>query len=440
MSMDIDSPLTLHSFPRAILHIDGDAFFASCEVAKNPKLKGKPVITGLERGIASALTYEAKARGVKRGMRISEIRRICPDAVLLPSDYETYSLYSTRMFSIVRRYTPTVEEYSIDECFAELTGLRRPNRMSYGEMAQSIKKDLDSELGITFSVGLAPTKVLAKLASKWQKPSGLTIIPGNQAHLFLKELPVGKVWNIGPQTEAYLATLGVRTALHFARKDEEWIRKHFTKPHREIWRELRGEFVYELNTKEKHDYTSISKTKTFTPPSRDRDYVFAQLSKNIENACIKARRHGLAARCAVIFLKTQDFRGEGMECSLSAATSLPADVIRVIRPAFEKIFNQEKEYRATGVILTKLAEDRIRQPDLFGETLRMEKMQNLYGQIDALAKKFGKHAVVLGSSLPTFSKPQHEGERGAAAEEGRPKIQGETKRKHLAIPFLGEAG
>ena len=358
---------------------------------------------------------------------------------MLPSGYETYSLYSTRMFAIVRRYTPTVEEYSIDECFAELTGLRRPLRMSYGEIAQSIKHDLDSELGITFSLGLAPTKVLEKIASKWKKPSGLTFIPGNRAHLFLAELPVGKVWNIGPQTEAHLATLGVRMALQFARKDEEWIRKHFTKPQREIWLELHGECVYGLETEEKHDYASISKTKTFTPPSRDRDFVFSQLSKNIENACIKARRHGLAARCTVIYLKTQDFRGEGMECSLSAATSIPGDVIRVIRPAFEKIFRQEKEYRATGVILTKLAEDRIRQPDLFGETLRIEKMQNLYGQIDAIARKFGKHSVVLGSSLPTFTTPQHEGERAASAGEGRPKIQGETKRKHLAIPFLGEA-
>jgi DNA polymerase-4 len=438
--MESESPLTLRSFPRAILHIDGDAFFASCEVAKNPKLTGKPVITGLERGIASALTYEAKSRGVKRGMRISEIRRICPDAVLLPSDYETYSLYSTRMFSIVRRYTPTVEEYSIDECFAELTGLRRPKRMSYGEMAQGIKHDLDSELGITFSVGLAPTKVLAKIASKWQKPSGLTVIPGNRAHLFLKDLPVGKVWGIGGQTEAYLCSKGVRTALQFARKDEEWIRKNFTKPHWEIWQELRGESVLGLETAEKHDYASISKTKTFTPPSKDRFFVFAQLSKNIENACIKARRHGLAARCAVIYLKTQDFKGAGVECALSTMTSVPSDIIRVIRPAFEKIFKQGNEYRATGVILTKLAEDRVRQPDLFGESLRIEKMQNLYGQIDALAKKYGKHTVVLGSSLPTFTNPQHEGERGATAGEGRTKIQGETKRKHLAIPFLGEAG
>ena len=438
--MENDTPLTLSSFPRAILHIDGDAFFASCEVAKNPRLKGKPVITGLERGIASALTYEAKAKGVKRGMRLSDIRKVCPDAVLLPSDYETYSLYSTRMFAIVRRYTPMVEEYSIDECFAELTGLRRPNRMSYGEMASTIKRELDSELGITFSIGLAPTKVLAKIASKWQKPSGLTIIPGNRAHLFLKDLPAGKVWNIGPQTEAHLRTLGVHTALEFTRKDEEWVKRHFTKPHWEIWWELHGEAVYQLETAEKHDYASISKTKTFTPPSKDKEYVFAQLSKNIENACIKARRHTLVARYAVIYLKSQDFRHEGVECALSAGTAIPGDIIRVIRPAFEKIFKDETEYRATGVILTKLSEDRINQPDLFGETLRIEKMRELYGTIDDIAKKFGKHAVVLGSSLATFTSPQHEGERGAKADEGRPAISGETKRKHLAIPFLGEAG
>ena len=106
-------PLTLRSFARAIVHIDADAFFASCEQAVNLKLKGKPVVTGKERGIASAVSYEAKARGVKRGMTIREIKELCPDAIHLPSDYETYSLFSQRMFAIVRHYTSDVEEYSI---------------------------------------------------------------------------------------------------------------------------------------------------------------------------------------------------------------------------------------------------------------------------------------------------------------------------------------
>ena len=103
------------SFPRAILHVDGDSFFAACEVAKNPRLRGKPVVTGKERGIVSACTYEAKRRGIKRAMRLDEVRKICPDAVILPSDYETYSLFSQRMYDIVRRYTPTIEEYSCTE-------------------------------------------------------------------------------------------------------------------------------------------------------------------------------------------------------------------------------------------------------------------------------------------------------------------------------------
>src|SRR5262245_26591801 len=223
--MNEDIPLTLHSFPRAVIHIDGDAFFASCEQSRDPALQGKPVITGKERGIAASMSYEAKARGVTRGMRISEVKRICPDAKILPSDYETYSLLSKRLFAIVRRVTPDVEEYSIDECFADLTGLRRPLRMSYPQMALKIKHELDTELGFTFSVGLAPNKVLAKIGSKWKKPSGFTSIAGRDIHLFLKDVPVGKVWGIGENTAALLNKQGVYSELDFARKDELWVKK-----------------------------------------------------------------------------------------------------------------------------------------------------------------------------------------------------------------------
>src|SRR3989344_7854105 len=104
-------------------------------------------------------------------MRLSEVKKLCPDAVMLPSDYETYTLLSKRFFNIVRRFTPEVEEYSIDECFADLTGLQRPLRLSYARVAEKIKQSLDAELGFTFSVGLAPNNVIAKIASKWSKPS-----------------------------------------------------------------------------------------------------------------------------------------------------------------------------------------------------------------------------------------------------------------------------
>src|SRR3989344_5721730 len=191
-------------FPRAIMHVDGDSFFASCEVVKDPRLRGKPVITGKERGIVSSMTYEARALGIRRSMPLHEIRKRFPQAIILASDYETYSLFSKRMYEIVRRYTPSVEEYSIDECFADLGGMRRVNRMGYPEIASTIKNDLERELGMTFSIGLSATKVLAKIGSKWKKPDGLTVIPLSDARQFLEKTLVEKIWGVGPNTAAYL--------------------------------------------------------------------------------------------------------------------------------------------------------------------------------------------------------------------------------------------
>jgi DNA polymerase-4/DNA polymerase V len=433
-----ESPLTLHAFPRAILHIDGDAFFASCEQSRTPYFQGKPVITGKERGIVASMSYEAKARGVTRGMRLVEVRRLCPNAIILPSDYETYSLLSVRFFAIVRRYTPEVEEYSIDECFCDLTGLRRPLRMSYRQMAERIKQELDTELGFTFSVGLAPNKVIAKIASKWKKPSGLTEIPGHSIHLFLKELPVGKVWGIGAQTAALLEKHGMRTTLQFARTSEVWVKKRLTKPFYNIWQELNGRGVLPLLTAEKTSYQSIQKWKTFTPPSSDREFVFAQLSKNIENACIKARKYQLAARGAFVSLKTQQFLVQGIEVKFSRATAFPHDILHAIQPAFARLFHPDEEYRATGIVLLRLEEDTMVQLDLFGETLRAEKFSRVYQAVDHVREKYGKHTLFLGSSYLVHQCGQHLGDRGDEPQRKQQLFRGETKRKRLGIPmFMG---
>ena len=132
----------ISSWPRAIAHVDADAFFASVEQAVHPELKGRPVITGAERGIVAAASYEAKARGVKRGVPLHQVKQVCPECVLLPSDYETYSLYSKRIFAILRRFTPVVEEYSIDEAFCDLTGLRRLYRTNYRGIAARMKEEV----------------------------------------------------------------------------------------------------------------------------------------------------------------------------------------------------------------------------------------------------------------------------------------------------------
>src|SRR5687767_1593669 len=166
-------PLMIGSWPRDTVHIDGDAFFASCEQAVHPEWKGRAVITGKERGIVATASYEARARGVSRGTPLWEVKKIIPDAIIVPSDYETYSLFSKRMFEIMRRFTNLVEEYSIDEAFADITGMRRALRCSYVEIARRMKVAIQAELGITVSVGLSLSKVLAKIASDHQKPDGL---------------------------------------------------------------------------------------------------------------------------------------------------------------------------------------------------------------------------------------------------------------------------
>ncbi len=427
--------LTIHSFSKAILHVDGDCFFASCEAALNPSLKGKPLVTGQERGIVSSLSYEAKAMGIKRGMPVWEAKKICQKIIVIHSDYENYSLFSQRLFSIVRRYTQTVEEYGIDECFADLTGMRRPLRMTYPQMAKKIKQDLESELGITFSLGLGPTKVLAKIASKYKKPSGLTIISGQDIEYYLKQTLIEKVWGIGLNTSALLNHHGIKTAYDFITTDEFWVKKNLSKPFFEIWQELRGVFVYKVDALEKQSRQSISKTKTFSPPSSDKEYVFAQLSKNVENACIKVRRHGFETKKAFFFLKNQQFKFQGVEIKFPKTAS-PNLILNFIRPYFDNLWRDCEIYRATGIILSDLTDQESSQLDLFGEIIKDKSMVMVYKSLDNLSAKYGKHTVFLGSSLKALSCKNSDRKEFLAKRKSN-SFFGKSEKKRLAIPMLG---
>jgi len=434
----LDKPLTISSWPKAILHLDADAFFASCEQAIHPELRGRPVITGKERGIVSAASYEAKAKGVKRAMSLFEVKKVCPDAVIIPSDYETYSLFSIRMFEILRRFSPDVEEYSIDEAFVDITGLRRSFHTSYGIIAEKMQAAVEKELGITVSIGVSLTKVLAKIGSKHKKPNGMTLIPGREIHLYLKKLPVEKIWGIGPNTSAFLGKLGIKTAYEFALKDEGFIKKHLSKPYQEIWHELNGRSMYPVMSESKSSYQSISKAKTFTPPSKDREFIFAQLSKNMENACIKARRYKLAAARLIVFLRTQDFRDSGIEIKLSRPTAYPAYLFQPLREGFNNVYKPDNLYRQTGVVLSGLMPDAEIQRGLFDDNSKIEKTANIYTTIDLLSEKFGKYTVHHAASLATKIQAQHEGERGDIPQRAGAVgfFKGENKRQHLGLPVL----
>ena len=431
-----DQPLAIRSWPQAILHLDADAFFASCEQAIHPELRGRPVITGKERGIVAAASYEAKAKGIGRGIRLSEVKKLCPDAVILPSDYETYSLFSVRMFDILRRFSPVVEEYSIDEAFVDLTGLRRAFHGPYEAIAQKMQQTVERELGITVSVGVSLSKVLAKIGSKHNKPHGLTFIPGREIHRYLRDLPIEKVWGIGPNTSAFLKKFGIITALDFAKRDESFIKKHLSKPYHEIWHELNGRSVYPVTTESKNSYQSISKTKTFTPASFDETFIFAQLSKNLENACIKARRYKLAATRVIVFLRTQDFRDMGMEIRVSLPSAYPVCLMNALKKGFASLYRANILYRQTGVVLAGLVPDNGSHYTLFDDATKIEKMARIYETVDSLSWKYGKHTVQHGSSLPTKLQTQHEGDRGDVPMRKTETFKGENRRQKLGLPML----
>jgi len=416
---------SLHTKQKVILHMDGDAFFVAVEVAKNPKLKGLPVVTGEERGIVSALSYEAKALGITRGMPIFKLKKEFPQVIIMPGDYASYAHYSEMMFNIVRRYADDVEEYSIDECFADLTGLDRPLKMSYIEIAQRIQKEITEELGLSISVGVAPTKVLAKVASKWKKPNGFTVIgiaeknaeknvkkiaeqtaSKNSPEKFLGETPIGKIWGIGPQTTIFLKKKGINTAQDFASKSREWINDNLSKPHEAIWLELNGVSVMPIDPNPKTSYDSVQKTRSFHPASNDSIFLFSQLSKHIEDACAKIRHFDLVAKHVSIFLKTKNFEYITHKFNLDTPTNAPEIITDLAQKHFHKIFRKQVLYRTTGVTLAGLVskESVTIQGDLFGGGLKTEttkkgeKYEIIHKQIDMLEEKFGRNVVYLAST------------------------------------------
>jgi nucleotidyltransferase/DNA polymerase involved in DNA repair len=281
---------------------------------------------------------------------------------------------------------------------------------------------------------LSLSKVLAKVASKHQKPNGFTPIPGRMIAAYLEHLPVQKIWGIGHATANYLNKMGVRTALEFARLPEETVRKRFTKPGVEIWRELRGESVYPVCPDEKSTYASISKTKTFAPASSDANYLFAHLMRNLESACIKARRYCLAPKRIAAFLKRSNFDYVGREIRLNRPSVYPMELTFELRHMFAEMHSPKDLYRATGIVLMELSPNANIQMGLFEDALKAEKVRDIYKVADEISAKYGKHSLHLGAShfIEMFGK----GRRGEPTAREQMRLLGETKRRHLDIPVL----
>ena len=426
--------ITLHSYPQAIAHIDCDAFFASCEQARNPRLKGLPLATGQERGIVSCPSYEAKTAGVVRGMRLGEAKRLCPKLITLPSDYELYSIYSERVFAIIRKFTPDVEEYSIDEAFCDLTGLRRLYRASYADIAFKIKEDIQKALGITVSAGLSLSKTLAKICSKQNKPDGFLAMPGSSLHEFLAHIALERVCGFGPNTVSLLQKCGVRNVFDYVKKPRAFAEKLLGKIGVELWLELRGEYIYKISARQKRKYLSISKSKTFMPASKDSDFIKGQLIRNLESACIKLRRHNLSAKALTVYLKKSDFTGYALEGSINRHSSSTLDFTSVCAELFKRVFEENCAYRATGVVFSDIVPEGRDANDLFEDPVRIERIQKISAAIDSINSTYGKHALHSASSLILNQKGSHP--RNCLAWRKQELLKGETFRRRLGIPLL----
>jgi len=399
------------SWPEAILHIDADAFFASVTQAVNPHLKGKPVVSGMERGIATAVSYEAKALGVTRGMPCWEIKKQFPTVIIAHSDYKLYHLFSNRMFEILKKYSPTVEIYSVDEGFADLKGLTNPFNMSYKQIGKTIKDEIETSLGITVSIGISTTKSLAKIAANLNKPSGLTIVPKNKTIELLKQIDIAKVWGIGYRSAPKLRRFGINTAYDYTVRPEVFIKKFFPKPFYEIWKELNGISLFKIDPNPKDEYKSIMKSHTVTPATNDKNVLWSRVLSHVESAFLKARKYNYSVKKIFIFLKTQSFKYEGIEIKLTEGTSFPLLIRQDIRNGFEKIYKSNTLYRATGATIYDFSNNNSGQISLFpnhSEILR--KAEKIYPLYDERKIQFGTTLLdkksdlkKLRFSIPMFS-------------------------------------
>ena len=398
------------SYP-AIMHVDADAFFASCEQALYPEFQNRPVIVGEDRGIAVALSYEAKRAGVTRGMLIQDVKRICPDGIILSGDDETYALFSRKIFSILIRFSNEVEQYSIDEGFVNITGMDKVLNLSYNDIGKHIRGTILKEIGISVSVGIGKTKTLAKLASYLAKPARVVEITEANILESLSGAKIGNVWGIGSSSAHYMNQLGIYTADALYSKNMSFVAKHFTKPHQEIWHEMHGNMVYPICIDEKTQYASISQTRTFGKTFGNKALIYQELISNLEGACRKARKYGLLAGKVTIMLKRQDFSHDVYELRLPRPSSFPAQIAPLLRPLFDGLYEKRAPYRGTGIILSQLQDEKVVQLNLLENESHFNKLEHVYNAVDTLLSRYGKNTISIASSHNAMKKNQQTPQR-----------------------------
>jgi DNA polymerase-4 len=314
--------------PRAIVHLDMDAFFAAVEALENPDLADKPLLIGgrpEDRGVVATASYPARAFGVHSAMPMARALALCPDAIVLPARHSLYRDYSRRVMAIVRETSPLVEQVSIDEAYLDLTE-QAAAWVEAVEMARGLQRRIMEGIGLSSSLGVATNKLVAKVASDQDKPGGLTVVgPGEEA-TFLAPLPVRVLWGVGPVTAEKLAEMGVTTVGQLAGFPEDVLRDRFGRNGEVMAHMARG--VDKRPVVTEHEVKSISQERTFSWDLTDPDALRQQLWGMSQGVARRLKRKGLAAETVAIKLRYSDFTTLSRQMRLSVPTDDEGEIYR----------------------------------------------------------------------------------------------------------------
>ena len=372
-----------------ILHVDMDAFFASVAERDNPELKGKAVVIGMgARGVVSAANYEARKFGIHSAMPVGRARRLAPHAIFLPVDMARYQEVSEHVMEIFYSFTPWVEPISLDEAFLDVTGSQK--LLGTGrEIAVAIRKKVEEQEGITCSVGIAPSKFIAKLASANCKPNGMLEITSDRILTFLHPLPIQAMWGVGPKTAEVLERLGLRTIEDIAKLPRATLLRALGEANGASLYELAWGRDYRDVTPEEPD-RSISAAETFAQDLDNPEEILTEFLRLTERATTRLRDRDLFAKTISIKVRFADFSTINRSKTLPLPIDSTHDVYEVVKGLYQALRIERARLRLVGVSLENLSEGAPHQM-MLGE--REVGWRQAEGAMDQARARFGKGSV-----------------------------------------------
>lgn len=342
---------------RKIIHIDMDAFFASVEVRDNPSLKGKPVVIARNplqtggRGVVSTCSYEARAFGIHSAMSAKEAYDLCPQAIFISGNYEKYTKVSKQVREIFKRYTDDIEAASIDEAYLDVTE-NKIGAQSAIKIAKLIQHDIFVELGLTCSAGVSYNKFLAKIASDYEKPHGLTLIMPEEALEFLAKLPVEKFHGVGKATVPKLHALGFFNGGDLQKADPVDLAERFGVYGWELYQKANG--IHNSKVKNYRERKSVGKERTYGKLLYLPDDIKAELSKISGKVSDSLKSHQLKGSIVILKLRYSDFTTVTKRKSLAEKLESPEEIAEVAQEIFEELeYDESLGVRLLGVTVTE---------------------------------------------------------------------------------------